>query len=148
MLAAKNNRSRYVTKATGVMIVGAEYSLESEVSWSRRWETVFASGSSTTGPSTCAGFHHGREAGISDTKSYADEKARADDQCAKNHVLKLCELDHGPVRESKPDRRADKSSGRRLRPSHYKNPCEIRPKAHRGRGAVSCKGAKIQAESR
>jgi hypothetical protein len=57
MLAAKNNRSRLditqsvqicevllrnVTKATGVMVVGVEYSLESDVSWSRRWEPVFA----------------------------------------------------------------------------------------------------------
>jgi len=87
MLAAKNNKShrditqgvqiravlrmlsdtdlRDVRKATGV---GAAYSLESGVSWSRRWEPV---------PSTRAGFHHGRVAGISDMKSYAEEKARA-----------------------------------------------------------------------
>jgi len=43
---------RSVAKATGV---GAEYSLESGINWSSRWEL--------SSPSTCAGFHHGRAGG-------------------------------------------------------------------------------------
>jgi hypothetical protein len=65
---------RDVTKATGG---GAEYSLESVVSWSRRWEPVFATDLLGLALRLAPDFIMAGEAGISDMKSHADEKARA-----------------------------------------------------------------------
>jgi hypothetical protein len=65
---------RALQKATGV---GAEYSLESGINWSSRWEL--------SSPSTRAGFHHGRVGGHFEYEKSLPTKKRkpADDQGAK-----------------------------------------------------------------